>query len=213
MINKNLEQQAQAFFKNLFSRSKNFENTTLGMVTTNIRERIGDKMAVVLSAINVGKLQPSDEFFTKRVYSKNISKYIIVSDGNFAYNPDRINIGSIGINDLDTTGCVSPVYIVFSVDSEYQSFFEFYFKTATFKAETKQRASGSVRQSLNYNDFSLIEIQYPDRKTAKAFNDFWLNQKKFILQLKKENARLMELRDTLLPKLMSGELDISTLDL
>lgn len=213
MLNNNLEQQAKALFDDLFSSTKSFENTTLGNVTTNVRERTGNQRAVVLSAVNIGKLQPSDEFFTKRVYSKDISNYIVVREGSFAYNPARINIGSIGINDLSITGCVSPVYVVFDVDTDYQSFFEFYFKTTTFRAETTLRASGSVRQSLNYNDFALIGIQYPDRKTAKIFNDFWLNQKKTILQLESENAKLIELRDTLLPRLMSGELDVSNVDL
>ena len=147
-INNNLEQQAQALFKKLFSDTTSDKNVTLGNVTTNIRERIGDGNAVVLSAVNTGKLQPSDEFFTKRVYSKDISKYIIVREGTFAYNPARINIGSIGINDLGITGCVSPVYVVFSVDDEYQSFFEFYFKTETFRAEAMLRASGSVDKVL-----------------------------------------------------------------
>ena len=212
-INNNLELQAQALFKKLFSDTTSDKNVTLGNVTTNIRERIGDGNAVVLSAVNTGKLQPSDEFFTKRVYSKDISKYIIVREGTFAYNPARINIGSIGINDLGITGCVSPVYVVFSVDDEYQSFFEFYFKTETFRAEAMLRASGSVRQSLNYSDFVLIKTQYPDRKTAKMFNDFWLHQKSVILQLKRENSKLEELRDSLLPRLMSGEIDVSDIDL
>lgn len=212
-INKNLEQQAQALFDSLLSVPKYFENITLGSVTTNIRERIGDDEAVVLSAVNVGKLQPSDEFFSKRVYSKDISNYIIVREGNFAYNPARINIGSIGINDLGATGCVSPVYVVFSVDVNYQSFFEFYFKTSAFRAETMLRASGSVRQSLNYSNFALINLKYPNREIAKIFNDFWLDHKATIRQLKSENIKLAELRDTLLPKLMSGELEVSDIDL
>ena len=211
-INNNLEQQAMAIFNNLFPFNTGSKYTTLGSVTTNIRERIGDRNAIVLSAVNIGKLQPSDEFFNKRVYSKDISKYIIVKEGAFAYNPARINIGSIGINDLCSIGCVSPVYVVFTVDDDYQSFFEFYFKTENFRAETMLRASGSVRQSLNYSDFALIKMQYPDRKTAKYFNDFWLNQKRTIMQLKNENAKLSELRDTLLPKLMSGELDVSNIE-
>ena len=213
IVNNNLEQQAQALFKKLFSDTTSDKNVTLGNVTTNIRERIGDGNAVVLSAVNTGKLQPSDEFFTKRVYSKDISKYIIVREGTFAYNPARINIGSIGINDLGITGCVSPVYVVFSVDDEYQSFFEFYFKTETFRAEAMLRASGSVRQSLNYSDFVLIKTQYPDRKTAKMFNDFKIKKKSVILQLKRENSKLEELRDSLLPRLMSGEIDVSDIDL
>ena len=210
-INNNLEEQARALFRNLFSDNNEYKTVTLGNVTKNIRDRVGDDNVTVLSAVNTGKLQPSDTFFTKRVYSKDISKYITVKEGSFAYNPARINIGSIGINDLGITGCVSPVYVVFDVDSDYRSFFEFYFKTAIFKAETMLRASGSVRQSLNYNDFTLIDIKYPDRGTAQFFNKFWTKQKSIISHLNRENERLSELRDTLLPKLMSGEIDVSNI--
>ena len=158
-------------------------------------------------------MQTSDEFFTKRVYSKSISKYIIVKEDDFAYNPARINIGSIGINDMGFTGCVSPVYVVINVDNDYTSFFEFYFKSAKFKAEAMLRASGSVRQSLNYNEFSSIKIEYPDREIARLFNKFWINQKKMIYQFDSENEKLSDLRETLLPKLMSGELNVSDIDL
>ena len=137
----------------------------------------------------------------------------MVNEGDFAYNPARINIGSIGINDLDVLGCVSPVYVVFSVDADYQSFFEFYFKSAIFRAETMLRASGSVRQSLNYNDFALITLLYPDRKTAQKFNALWLGYKATIKRLEQENKQLAELRDTLLPKLMSGEIDVSDVEI
>lgn len=208
-INNNLEEQANALFRKLISNSKEYKTVTLGNVTKNIRDRVGEDNVTVLSAVNTGKLQPSDTFFTKRVYSKDTSKYITVKEGSFAYNPARINIGSIGINDLGITGCVSPVYVVFDVDNDYRSFFEFYFKTAKFKAETMLRASGSVRQSLNYNDFALIDIKYPDRGTAQFFNKFWIKQKSIISHLNRENEQLTELRDTLLPKLMSGEIDIS----
>lgn len=212
-INNNLEEQAQALFRKLFSGNNKYKTIALGNITKNIRDRIGNNKATVLSAVNVGKLQPSDVFFTKRVYSKDTSKYITVKEGSFAYNPARINIGSIGINDLGITGCVSPVYVVFDVDNDYRSFFEFYFKTAKFKAETMLRASGSVRQSLNYNDFALIEINYPDRDSAKFFNEFWTKQKSIISKLDNENDVLTSLRDTLLPKLMSGEIDVSNISI
>ena len=212
-INDNLQQQAQALFDEMFASQDNFESTTLGSVTNNIRDRIGTRCSTVLSAVNSGKLQPSDEYFTKRVYSKDTSNYIMVNEGDFAYNPARINIGSIGINDLDVLGCVSPVYVVFSVDADYQSFFEFYFKSAIFRAETMLRASGSVRQSLNYNDFALITLLYPDRKTAQKFNALWLGYKATIKRLEQENKQLAELRDTLLPKLMSGEIDVSDVEI
>lgn len=186
---------------------------TLGDVTENIRTRIGNNNYTVLSAVNTGKLQPSDEYFSKQVYSKNTEKYIIVEEGNFAYNPARINIGSIGINELGYTGCVSPVYVAFKVDKDYESFFRFYFKSSIFNEETKTRASGSVRQSLNYSDFALIEINYPSQEIATKFNDMYKTFFKVKKEIDEENQRLIQLRDTLLPRLMKGEIDVSNVDI
>ena len=220
-INNNLEQQAQALFKSWFVDFEPFGGVmpedwqclTLGEVTENIRATIGKNNYTVLSAVNTGKLQPSDEYFSKQVYSKNTEKYIIVEEGNFAYNPARINIGSIGINELGYTGCVSPVYVAVKVDKNYESFFRFYFKSSIFNEETKTRASGSVRQSLNYSDFALIEINYPSQDIAKKFNELYKNFFKVEKEIENENQRLIELRDALLPKLMSGEIDVSNVDI
>lgn len=220
-INNNLEQQAQAIFKSWFvdfepfggTMPDNWKSLTLGDVTENIRTRIGKNNYIVLSAVNTGKLQPSDEFFSKQVYSKNTEKYIKVDEGNFAYNPARINIGSIGINDLGYTGCVSPMYVAFSVEHHYESFFRFYFKSSIFKEETRTRASGSVRQSLNYTDFALIEINYPSTDIARKFNEIYSTFFKVKNDIEKENKSLIQLRDTLLPKLMSGEIDVSKVEI
>ena len=100
-INENLEQQAQAIFKAWFVdflpfggfMPENWIETTLGDVTKNIRKRVSNNYTPVLSAINSGNLVYSDDFFTKQVYSKDISKYIEVQKWGFAYNPARINIG------------------------------------------------------------------------------------------------------------------------
>lgn len=216
-INENLEQQAQAIFKAWFVdflpfggfMPENWIETTLGDVTKNIRKRVSNNYTPVLSAINSGNLVYSDDFFTKQVYSKDISKYIEVQKWGFAYNPARINIGSIGVNDLGIVGCVSPVYVVFSVQEEYQSFFRFYFRQSIFKQQAMTRASGSVRQTLNYSDFSLIDLVYPTSDYAKKFDEIWKSYYDVIVKLRAENERLSEIRDTLLPKLMNGEIDVS----
>src|SRR5262249_11311696 len=60
-------------------------------------ERVGVRKVIVLSAVASGRLARSDEHFTKRVYSKETDKYLLVEQWDFAYNPSRINIGSIGM--------------------------------------------------------------------------------------------------------------------
>ena len=229
-INDNLEQQAQALFKSWFVDFEPFKNgefvdselgmipkgwriVTLGEVTKQITEKVGDREDItVLSPINSGELVLSEEYFTKQVFSKNLSKYIVVKPLSFAYNPARINIGSIGLNTFDFVGCVSPVYVVFECESNYHYFFDFYKRTATFKDEVILRAIGGVRQSLGYNDLSLIKTIYPTPEVVVEFNSLYLKMKKVIEQNVAQNERFISLRDTLLPKLMSGELKINLLN-
>jgi len=139
-------------------------------VTTQITARIGERKCQVLSAVNSGELVLSVEHFNKQVFSKETNKYILVKPNTYAYNPSRINIGSLGRNKFDFAGCVSPIYVVFSVAEEYISFFDQFFASQTFKDEVLLRASGSVRQALNYSDFGQIALQYPPLPIMQAFN-------------------------------------------
>ncbi len=214
-INARLEELAQAIFKSWFidfepfggKMPEDWKPCILGDLTSEWKERVKNRNDVrVLSPLSSGELALSDEYFTKQVYSKDISKYIIVKPRTFAYNPARINIGSIGINDYDFDGCVSPVYVVFKTLDGYDEFINQFIKTQLFKDEVILRAIGGVRQTLSYNDFSLIEFIKP---TIEAVTQYTNTVAPLYVQmntLNKESARLAELRDTLLPKLMSGEL-------
>jgi len=226
-INDNLEQQAQALFKSWFVDFEPFKDgefvdselgmipkgwrvVCLGEVTKQVTEKVGNREDVtVLSPVNSGELVLSEEYFTKQVFSKNLSKYLIVNPLSFAYNPARINIGSIGLNEYDFVGCVSPVYVVFKCEPNYHYFFDFYKRTAVFKDEVALRAIGGVRQSLGYDDFSLIKTIYPTPDVVAEFNNLYLKMKEVITRNDIQNNKLTTLRDSLLPKLMSGELKIN----
>lgn len=225
-INDNLKQQALALYRSLFVDFERVSSNdrisselgdiplgwnikTLAEVTTNIRTRVHNHSYKVLSALNSGCLQPSEEYFTKQVFSKDISNYIVVKENEFAYNPARVNIGSIGLNTLGYIGCVSPVYVVFRAESEYHYFMDFFIKSARFKEEVRIRSSGSVRQTMNYADFGLIKIAYPPLSAIRQFNEEYEIITKCINHNLEENAVLERIRDSLIPKLMSGEIDVS----
>ena len=226
-INDNLEQQAQALFKSWFVDFEPFRGgefvdselglipkgwrvVSLGEVTKQITEKVGNREDVtVLSPINSGELVLSEEYFTKQVFSKDLSKYLIVNPLSFAYNPARINICSIGLNTFAFVGCVSPVYVVFECEPNYQYFFDFFKRTAMFKDEVALRAIGGVRQSLGYNDLSLIKTIYPTSDVVVEFNNLYLKMKEVMIKNTDQNEKFISLRDSLLPKLMSGELKIN----
>ena len=207
----------KALYQEYFENDKytnNYEIKQLSEVTTNNRNKIDKSREYkVLSAVNTGNLVLSDDYFDKQVYSKDIGKYLNVNKNDFAYNPARINIGSIGLNTFDYNCCVSPVYVTFSVDKDYIDFFDFYFKSKKFNAEVILRASGSVRQALNYNDFGMIEIPYPSKETIDKFNNLYKTIKDRINKNKAKISSLEQLRDTLLPKLMNGEIDLDKVEI
>ena len=223
-LNKKLEEMAQAIFKSWFVdfepfKDKPFHETELGMIpegwnvcclgdiTKQTKEKVGsNRFLKVLSPINTGELTLSEDYFTKQVYSKDISKYILVRKNNFAYNPARVNIGSLGRNEYDFDGCVSPVYVVFEVIKEYENFFDLFRRQKTFINSVISLAIGGVRQSLSYNDFSYIKLVVPPKNVIEKFNDIYAELDKLKKTKKIENDRLASLRDTLLPRLMSGEL-------
>lgn len=226
-VNDNLQQQARTLYKSWFVdfdpfKDGQFEDSELGLIphgwsvkqldeiTTQVNERVKERVDVkVLSPITTGQLVLSEEYFTKQVFSESISKYIIVKPSDFAYNPARVNIGSLGINEYDFDGCVSPVYVVFRCEDGYQYFFDLFRRTEAFKEEVRTRAIGGVRQSLAYKDFSLIKVVYPPIDVIHSFNQIYLRILAKTKHNDAETSRLASIRDTLLPKLMSGELKIS----
>lgn len=225
-INADLEEMAQAIFKNWFVDFEPFKDGkfvdselgmipegwkvgTLGDITKNKSAKVKERNDVkVLSPVTTGELVLSEEYFTKQVFSSSIAKYKIVNKGNFAYNPARVNIGSLGRNEFDFDGCVSPVYVVFSVLDGYENYFDLFRKTDFFKDSVASLAIGGVRQSLSYDDLSSIEVIIPSENAVEEFNNLYNQMKKTIKANKLENSRLSLLRDTLLPRLMSGELEV-----
>ena len=229
-INDNLEQQAQALFKSWFVdfepfHDGEFRESELGMIPEGWRvgtlanitiqktDKVGLKEDVkVLSPVTTGKLMLSEEYFTKQVFSESIVKYKVVEIGDFAYNPARVNIGSMGRNEYDFKGCVSPVYVVFSCIDGYAYYFDLFRKTEKFQTEVKARAIGGVRQSLNYTDFGLIKIVIAPEDVMKTFNSIYDNILVTQKNMEKENSILSELRNTLLPRLLSGELKVNEIE-
>lgn len=74
-------------------------------------------------------------------------------------------------------------------------------------------ASGSTFKEISDSAMKIVPTVIPDDDTLKIFSDFSNPIMKQIQKNEQESKRLVELRDSLLPKLMSGELDVSDLDI
>ncbi len=95
----------------------------------------------------------------------NFSNYKIVTNGCFAYNPARINIGSIAYNH-ETTFIVSPMYCVFTIRHEAcnilnASYLNLWFRRKEFQRSTLFYATGSVRDIFDYNLMAEVNIPLP----------------------------------------------------
>lgn len=81
------------------------------------------------------------------------------------------------------------------------------------KAELINAAHGAVQQCLFISDIAGFPIGIPNSNDLHAFDEVVVPMFDTISANQVENQRLEAIRDTLLPKLMSGELDVSTINL
>lgn len=79
--------------------------------------------------------------------------------------------------------------------------------------EIVNRGQGSAQPNISASDIMSIPCVIPSKERINEFNDTAQPLFDLIISNQRENQQLSELRDSLLPKLMSGELDVSDLDL
>ncbi len=132
-------------------------------------ERLGNAQKPVWSVSNTGGFVKAESQFKHRVASENTSNYKLVKEGYCAFNPSRINVGSIALNTLDEQGAVSPMYVVFQIDTKKidpQYLFSL-LKSEVFNELVKKYAQGAVRQQLRFKDLINIEIPMPPLEAQK----------------------------------------------
>ena len=106
---------------------------------------------------------PQSEQFEEGSYEDlDKTAYKIVRKGEFAYNPARVNVGSIGrLRDAEEVA-VSSLYVCVSVDGKVDGkFFNAWTKSRDFYKETVRNTEGSVREYLFYENFANMRIPIP----------------------------------------------------
>ena len=139
-------------------------------VLTEVTERNkNERVKNVLSVTNSQGFVSQEEYFEGTVHSQNISNYKIVRKNQFAYNPSRINVGSIDILTAYDEGALSPMYVVFEVDSSklLPEYFKYYFQTHRFEENVKNNTQGSVRNSLSFKALSDFDYLLPPIEEQK----------------------------------------------
>nr|WP_289191975.1 restriction endonuclease subunit S [Bacteroides acidifaciens] len=115
-----------------------------------------------------GFINQSEQFEDRIVASDDTSNYKVVKKDDFAYNPARINVGSIARLTSFEIGIVSPMYICFRVkDGIIPQFIEHFFTTSYFFNEMQKRLEGSVRLCLSFEGMCNIPIFIPRLEEQK----------------------------------------------
>lgn len=109
-----------------------------------------------------GFIAQSEQFEERLVASDDTSNYKVITPGTFAYNPARINVGSIAQYKGDTPCIVSPMYICFDCGKQVVGgYLEQFFSTNYFHKEMEKRLEGSVRLCLSFEALCSIPISLP----------------------------------------------------
>lgn len=222
-INADLEEMAQAIFKNWFVdfepfKDGKFVDSELGMIPEGWKVVVFDNILKVTttktgkegipeySVTNTG-IHPRDEKFTKNL-SKSSAKNKLIRKGNLVFGMSR-EILNWGIM-KEEVGGVSSAYNVYIVDEKIvnTTYLEcFIAQRMDYFADLIKPAS---REGQGVDKALLMKkiICIPPSEVMDVFLEKY-NSIKLLTEIRnQESSRLSSLRDTLLPRLMSGELEV-----
>lgn len=132
------------------------------------------------------------DYFGKEVASKDKSTYKIVPRGYFAYNPSRINVGSVDWQRYEDRVIVSPLYNVFSVAPQLdQQYLYYYLKSDYALQRIRDVATGSVRDNLKLAMLYEFPIGLPDIEQQKEIVER-LDRAKRVLALREQELQTLD---------------------
>ena len=138
-----------------------------------------------------GFILQTEQFKDRIVASEDTRNYKVVAKNDFAYNPARINVGSIARMKQDIKGIISPMYICFKCNEKIlPEYLEYFFESSKFTYEMSKRLEGSVRMCLSYESMLNIPIEAPNKNEQEKISTF-LNS--LSNKIKLEEKKFMEL--------------------
>lgn len=225
-INKNLLEQALAIYKDWFcdyalsdgTLPENWKITTIdaisSLVTRGIAPKYDDSSDQIVLNQKCIRDHTIDISLARRHLPKKINEKWI-SKGDLLIN--STGTGTLGrvaqvwfeANNMTVD---SHVTIVRPKDLILQKYIGFW--GLSHESEIEAQHTGSTGQTeLPRDRVKAMELPLPDEDTLSKFNELVIPMTSTVISNQEENARLSQLRDALLPKLMSGELDVSDIDL
>lgn len=111
----------------------------------------------------LGFVNQQEYFEDRRIASKDTKNYYVINKGDFAYNPSRIDVGSLAYKFDDKISIISPLYISFSTRKEFlvDAFLLNWLNSNSFQHQMDNSFEGGVRNTLSYDNLSKIKIIHP----------------------------------------------------
>lgn len=207
-INRNLSEQAKFLFKEKF--------LDVGCMLLGWKEMTLDDVAVLSAGGDKPEVvsEIRSEECNVPIYSNGISNegiYGFTTDAKIINESVTVSArGTIGFVCLRQEPYVPIVRLISVVPKENIITAKFLY---LWLESLHIMGTGTTQQQLTVPDFKKTRIIVPSIQEIRKFTDLVNPSYDNILRNKKENEKLSELRDNLLPKLMSGELDVSDLDI
>ena len=216
-INDNLEQQAKALYKDWFLDFSPFssdgtlpEGWRIGTVGDIIQ--LHDSKRVPLSGTERSKMSKLYPYYGATSLMDYVDNYLF--DGIYLLlGEDGTVVDNLGFPILQYVygrfWVNNHAHIItgkegFSVEELYLFF---------GLTNIKSIVTGAVQQKVSQQNLKKVPAIIPSSTALSSFDELIQPIFSQIRNLRDENARLTSLRDTLLPKLMSGELDVSAIEL
>lgn len=157
-------------------------SVSFGSLMTRIRERGKDdeSVAQVYVVSNTQGMVRAEDYRENTIHSEDTSNYTVIRPGMIAYNPSRLNIGSIAMLKDDEPGLVSPMYVVFSIDQSKveKEYFELLMKSSHLSSRINALKEEGARFRFDYTRWDWIKVPLPPKtiqqevgNTLKVFQD------------------------------------------
>ena len=191
-------------------RLKGFEGewkeVRLKDVTTNFSRRNKDLVdAKVYSVTNKSGFVLQSDHFEGKVAGEDLSNYKIIKKNEFAYNPARVNVGSLAYFE-EEIGVISSLYVCFKTTKDVLDYFLLQFLQIDHtKHRIEALGEGGVRVYLWYDLFSKIKIKIPTIEEQTAISQVLQAVDREISLLKAKAGKLREQKKGLMQVLLTGK--------
>ena len=175
-----------------FFKQKNVQNSIIKSFKLDdilIKNNAKNKDLSILNVESIsnkkGFISQKEQFDNYQVASKDLSNYYVIHPKDFAYNPSRINVGSIAYKSPnDVKGIVSPLYVSFKCKNDIvlDKYLWHWFKSTNFEHQRVRLSEGGVRDTLSFNQLSKMKISIPSFEIQRQT----INLLEILIQYKEE---------------------------